>query len=172
MRKVYRGKDVEVSFDLEICTHIGECLRGDRGVFQLHRRPWVMPDQAEADTVAQVVERCPSGALQYQRLDGGPQEAHPGTSVTPLRNGPLLVVGDIEVHRDDGTIERLPRATLCRCGQSEHKPFCDNEHIRVGFRAPGIPFKIRISPVRPRLKEPMSPADDPRGTVGAVGPAD
>jgi CDGSH-type Zn-finger protein len=82
--------------------------------------------------------------------------------VTPIRNGPLLVTGDIEVRREDGTVERLPRVTLCRCGSSKNKPFCDNQHLAVGFRAPGLPFKIHISPVRPVLEEPISKSEDPR----------
>jgi uncharacterized Fe-S cluster protein YjdI/CDGSH-type Zn-finger protein len=162
MRKVYRGTDVEVSFDLDICVHIGECLRGQSEVFKLNRRPWVLPDQASADVVADVVLRCPSGALQFRRLDGGPEETHEGTTVTPVRNGPLLVVGQIEVRREDQTIEVLPRAMLCRCGFSNHKPFCDNEHLSVGFRAPGVPLKIRLSAVRPRLDQPISKSEDPR----------
>lgn len=159
---MYRGGDIEVSFDLDICVHIGECLRGDRRVFNLKRRPWVLPDEADADTVAQIVERCPSGALLYRRLDGGPQEKPRGTNITPIRNGPLLVTGDVEVRREDGTVERLPRATLCRCGLSNHKPFCDNQHIEAGFRAPGVPFKINLSPVRPKLMEPIGKSEDPR----------
>jgi len=163
MRKVYRGRDVEVSFDLDICIHVGECLRGDPNVFKLHRRPWALPDEGSADVVAEVVERCPSGALLYRRLDGGRQEEHRRTTtVTPMRNGPLIVTGEIEVRREDGTVETLPRATLCRCGQSEHKPFCDNKHISIGFQAPGEPFKIHLSPVRPRLDQPISKAEDPR----------
>ena len=162
MRKVYRGRDIEVSFDLDLCVHIGECLRGHKGVFNLERRPWLLPDEAEADLVAEIVERCPSGALLYHRHDGGQEEAHHGTTVTPIRNGPLLVTGDIEVRREDGTIERLPRVTLCRCGLSNNKPFCDNEHLVTAFRAPGVPFKIHISPVRPSLAEPISKSEDPR----------
>ena len=163
MRKVYRGHDIEVSFDLDICVHVGECLRGERNVFQLDRRPWVLPDVGEADVVAEVIERCPSGALQYRRLDGKPQERTPETTtVTPLRDGPLLVTGRIEVKRDDGTVEVLPRATLCRCGRSEHKPFCDNQHLGSGFRAPGEKFKIHLSPVRAQLDKPMTKAEDPR----------
>jgi uncharacterized Fe-S cluster protein YjdI/CDGSH-type Zn-finger protein len=162
VRKVYRGRDIEVSFDLDICIHIAECLRGHPGVFQLERRPWLLPDAAEADLVAEIVERCPSGALLYRRLDGGRQEEAGGTKVTPIRNGPLLVTGDMEVRHEDGTVEKLPRATLCRCGFSEHKPFCDNQHLAVNFRAPGQPFKIHISPVRPRLSEPISKSEDPR----------
>jgi uncharacterized Fe-S cluster protein YjdI/CDGSH-type Zn-finger protein len=162
MRKVYRGRDIEVSFDLDLCVHIGECLRGHKGVFDLQRRPWLLPDEAEADLVAEIVERCPSGALLYHRHDGGAEEAHEGTNVTPIRNGPLLVTGDIEVRREDGTVERLPRVTLCRCGSSKNKPFCDNQHLAIGFRAPGLPFKIHISPVRPELAEPISKSEDPR----------
>jgi uncharacterized Fe-S cluster protein YjdI/CDGSH-type Zn-finger protein len=162
VRKVYRGRDVEVSFDLDICVHIGECLRGHGDVFNLRRRPWVLPDEADADLVAEIVERCPSGALLYRRLDGGPQEAPKGAKVTPIRNGPLLVTGEIEVSREDGTVETLPRATLCRCGISKHKPFCDNEHLTMDFRAPGVPFKIHLSPVRQRLDEPIAKTDDPR----------
>ncbi len=102
--------------------------------------------------------------MQFRRLDGGPDEEHEGTTVTPVLNGPLLVVGRIEVQREDRTIEVLPRATLCRCGYSNHKPFCDNEHLKIGFKAPGIQMKIHLSPVRPRLEQPISKAADPRGS--------
>ena len=163
MRKAYRGRDIEVSFDLDLCVHVAECLRGDRQVFQLDRRPWVLPDAAEAEVVAQVVERCPSGALQYRRLDGAAQESHTvGVRIVPIRDGPLLVTGVISVTSDAGTVETLPRATLCRCGQSGHKPFCDNTHLAVGFRAPGVPYKIHLSEVRHRLDRPISKAEDPR----------
>ena len=162
MRKTYRGKDIEVTFDLDICIHIAECLRGERDVFQLERRPWVLPDEGDADAIAQVVERCPSGALQYWRHDGGAQESSIGTTITPIRDGPLFVVGEVEVRHDDGTVEKLPRATLCRCGLSNHKPFCDNEHLRQGFKAPGVAFKIHLSPVRPRLEAPINRSEDPR----------
>jgi uncharacterized Fe-S cluster protein YjdI/CDGSH-type Zn-finger protein len=163
MRKVYRGRGIEVSFDLDICVHIAECLRGQRQVFQLNRRPWILPDAAPADEVADVVRRCPSGALLYQRLDGGPKE-DPGetTTITPIRNGPLLVSGKIEVRREDGSVETLPRATLCRCGESQHKPFCDNQHLATHFTAPGIPFRIHLSPVRPQLDKPITKEEDSR----------
>ena len=163
MRKVYRGRDIEVSFDLDVCIHIGECLRGHREVFQLKRRPWILPDQGPADDVAEVVRMCPSGALQNRRLDGGQEEDSNGpTRITPMRDGPLLVTGRIEVRRENGTVEILPRATLCRCGESLHKPFCDNRHLAIGFHAPGPPFRIHLSPVRAQLDEPMAKAADPR----------
>ncbi len=165
MRKVYRGDGIEVSFDLDLCVHVGECLRGHAGVFQARRRPWILPNEADPDTVAEVVRRCPSGALQYQRLDGGEQERHEGTTVRPIRDGPLLVVGDIRVQLEDGSVETLPRATLCRCGRSKNKPFCDNQHLSTDFKAPGVPFKVHLSPVRPRLREPIDKVADPRRTA-------
>jgi uncharacterized Fe-S cluster protein YjdI/CDGSH-type Zn-finger protein len=164
VRKVYRGRDIEVSFDLDICVHIGECLRGQPEVFDLNRRPWILPDMADADEVAEIVQRCPSGALLYRRHDGGPEEDPDGpATVIPIRDGPLLVTGKVEVRREDGDVEILPRATLCRCGQSQHKPFCDNQHLAAGFRAPGHPFRIHLSPVRPQVDKPMTKAEDPRG---------
>jgi len=162
VRKVYRGNDVEVSFDLDICVHIGECLRGDRNVFKLDRRPWVLPDAAATDDVVRVIERCPSGALQYRRIDGGAQERHEGVQMVAIRDGPLMVTGEITVSREDGSVETLPRATLCRCGQSNHKPFCDNRHLEVSFRAPGVPYKIHLTEVRHELNRPISRAEDPR----------
>jgi uncharacterized Fe-S cluster protein YjdI/CDGSH-type Zn-finger protein len=164
VRRTYRGTDIEVTFDLAECIHIGECLRGLPEVFSLDRRPWISPDAASADDIAAVIERCPSGALQYRRLDGGPEESAPEpAAVTPMRNGPLLVRGRIEVRREDGSVEVLPRATLCRCGSSANKPFCDNTHLRIGFRAPGEVFHIELSPVRRVIDQPMDRASDPRG---------
>src|SRR6185437_4427285 len=117
-----------------------------------------------ADAVAGIVELCPSGALQYRRLDGGREEVVPeATALTPIKNGPLMVRGRIDVTREDGTVETMPRATLCRCGQSLHKPFCDNEHIKVGFRAPGVAYKIHLSPVRLAEDRPIEKEADPRG---------
>src|SRR2546422_468392 len=134
MRRTYRGRDVEVTFDLDVCIHVGECLMSLPATFDARGRPWIDADASDTDAVAEVVERCPSGALRYHRLDGAPDEeaASPAT-VTPIQNGPLLVRGSIEIRRPDGTVETTPRATLCRCGLSANKPFCDNSHLRSGF---------------------------------------
>jgi uncharacterized Fe-S cluster protein YjdI len=67
MRKTYEGKEIDVSFDPEVCQHSGECVRGLPGVFDTKRRPWILPDGAPAHEVAAQVSRCPSGALQFVR---------------------------------------------------------------------------------------------------------
>ena len=163
-RRVYRGENVEVSFDLDVCIHVGVCLAGLPGVFELHRRPWIKPDNADPDAVTEVVQRCPSGALQFHRLDGAADEAPPSTTqITPLRNGPLLVRGRTEVTHADGTMEAFPRATLCRCGLSNNKPFCDNSHLASDFAAAGGRIRIPASPVRPHPDQPIDRKVDPRG---------
>jgi uncharacterized Fe-S cluster protein YjdI len=67
VRKTYEGKQIDVSFDAEICQHAGNCVRGLPAVFETGRKPWILPDNATAEEVAAQVERCPSGALRYQR---------------------------------------------------------------------------------------------------------
>ena len=138
-RRTYRGTAIEVSFDGELCIHARECVRGLPAVFDRDRRPWILADEADAEDVRSVVERCPTGALLYRRLDGQPEE-RPATvtTVVPVENGPLEVRGDLLVRHADGSVERLLRAALCRCGQSKNKPFCDNSHLETGFQAPGV----------------------------------
>lgn len=132
MRKDYPGKDLVVSFDLTRCIHSANCLRAVPAVFDVNKRPWIATDAAPADAIAAAIARCPSGALQYRRLDGGPEEAvaSPPT-IVPFRNGPLLVRGDVQLNG----ASLAPRAALCRCGQSANKPYCDNTHRKVGFTA-------------------------------------
>lgn len=67
MRKTYAGREVDVSFDPEVCIHSGNCVRGLPAVFDTKRKPWIAPDAAAADDVVAQVKRCPSGALQFER---------------------------------------------------------------------------------------------------------
>jgi uncharacterized Fe-S cluster protein YjdI/CDGSH-type Zn-finger protein len=136
--RIYRGSGIEVSFDVALCIHATECVRGLPAVFDRGRRPWITPDDATAQQVSVVVERCPTGALTYHRLDGQPDEQTRGvTVVTPVENGPLVARGDLVVRHEDGHLERLPRSAFCRCGHSKNKPFCDNGHVEAGFKAAG-----------------------------------
>ncbi|HEX3932853.1 MAG TPA: (4Fe-4S)-binding protein [Nocardioides sp.] len=137
-RRTYRGTDIEVTFDDDLCIHATECVRGLSEVFDRDHRPWIRPDDAPAEQVSMVVERCPTGALTYRRLDGQVDErTRPVTVVTTVENGPLVLRGDLVVRRTDGQLERLPRAALCRCGRSGNKPFCDGSHLAAGFEAAG-----------------------------------
>lgn len=61
----YRGKQVDVYFNLSICTHSCVCIRQEPQVFKLKRVPWIMPDEATDVQVMRLIDNCPSGALQY-----------------------------------------------------------------------------------------------------------
>lgn len=131
----YEGKDVDVSWDGRLCIHIGECGRSDDAMFVSGRKPWCNPDLVELGQALDVVTRCPTGALSYQRKDGAPGEQAPQHNrVVVANNGPLYLTGDLAI---SGGGEDQPgvsfRAALCRCGLSKNKPFCDNSHEAGGF---------------------------------------
>jgi uncharacterized Fe-S cluster protein YjdI len=67
VRTTYVGVDVDVSFDPEVCVHSGNCVRGQPPIFDTSRKPWIVPDAAAADDVVAQVQRCPSGALEFER---------------------------------------------------------------------------------------------------------
>ncbi|WP_419697182.1 CDGSH iron-sulfur domain-containing protein [Mesorhizobium muleiense] len=55
-------------------------------------------------------------------------------TVTPTKNGPLKLEGNLEIVTGTGhTVDRTQRTFLCRCGHSANKPFCDGTHKKVGF---------------------------------------
>ncbi len=70
-----------------------------------------------------------------------------GATITPYRDGPLIVRGDFRlVDQDGGEIDPGRRTiALCRCGKSGIKPFCDGTHKRAGFSAPSAPSRPRPS---------------------------
>ena len=138
LTRVYDGEGIRVEWYASRCVHSAACIKALPAVFDPRRRPWVDVERAHADAIAEAVERCPTGALHYRRLDGGPEEAVPDSvSITTVRNGPHLLRGDIEVRDEHGAlIRRDTRVALCRCGRSGHMPFCDNSHRETGYREP------------------------------------
>jgi uncharacterized Fe-S cluster protein YjdI/CDGSH-type Zn-finger protein len=134
----YRTEQIVVAWEPRLCIHTGHCVRGLPAVFDPQARPWVALDAATADEVAAVVQRCPTGALHFRRLDGGPQEPVPErTTITERPNGPLFVRGNIQIVGQAGQVIREDtRVALCRCGHSGNKPFCDGSHRQAGFRTP------------------------------------
>lgn len=134
--KTYQGKHIVVTFAPDRCTHVAECLKGLPRVFMEIRQPWIMPDLEDPDDVARVVMHCPTGALHFKRLDGGPKEPVPeDNTVTVAWDGPLYIRGDLEIRNLSGkSILRDFRVALCRCGKSRHPPLCDGSHEHSGFR--------------------------------------
>lgn len=122
----YEGPGIAVSYEAARCLHAAECVRGLPEVFNVDRRPWVAPAAASPDRVAEVVERCPSGALQYHREDGVPGEVPPSPARASLHgDGVLHLRGDLRVSTPDG--ERAEsRVMLCGCAHTRQAPFCDH----------------------------------------------
>ena len=136
VERVYRSDKIAVYWDPTQCIHVGFCFRGLPGVFKPQARPWVEVDQADPEQIAEVVMRCPSGALRFERLDGGPQEPVPEeTTISAQPNGPLYLRGRLRIVQEDGSERVETRVALCRCGNSANKPFCDGTHLRARFRS-------------------------------------
>ena len=130
----YRTDDIVVFWEPGLCIHSARCLQGLPQVFDTERRPWVDVTAASPEQIAEVVMRCPTSALRFERLDGGAQEEGiQPTTIQARRDGPLWVRGDLQIVDQDGSVRQLTRAVLCRCGHSANRPFCDNTHRKIGF---------------------------------------
>ena len=153
-KRTYTTDAIEVLWNSERCVHTGICLKTLPEVFDTSRRPWVTVDAAEADAIAAAIERCPSGALAYRRLDGRSGEVPPAeTTIVPWPNGPLYVRGSVEVRDRRGELFAAgTRMALCRCGHSQNQPFCDLSHREAGFKN-----NPRVIP--PRRETAQSPGE-------------
>jgi CDGSH-type Zn-finger protein/uncharacterized Fe-S cluster protein YjdI len=146
--EVAKGRDVTVLFDAKRCIHSRHCVLDAPTVFKANTPgEWIFPDTVAADWVAHVAQLCPSGAIRYRRSDGVADEGAPAVNQLRLReNGPYAVHAPLKVAgRDDGY-----RATLCRCGQSANKPWCDGSHVSAKFVASGEPPSLNVEPLAVR----------------------
>ncbi|MFI8323963.1 (4Fe-4S)-binding protein [Streptomyces sp. NPDC085529] len=124
--KEYDGEGITVTFEPRRCLHAAECVHGLPEVFDLSRRPWVLPDAAVPERVAEVIRRCPSGALQYRPAAGGAaEEPDAPTRVRRNPSGQLVVRGDLLVAGEQG-VRHESRVLLCGCGASGNQPYCDH----------------------------------------------
>lgn len=139
IEKRYSNDDITVIWQPGKCIHSTICWRGLSTVFDPRKKPWVTISGAESEAIMKQVDRCPSGALSYVRNEVKGAEAHVETEVDTIvetmKNGPLMVYGNITVRDHKGHEEHKNRVTaFCRCGHSHNKPFCDGSHVRVGFK--------------------------------------
>jgi CDGSH-type Zn-finger protein/uncharacterized Fe-S cluster protein YjdI len=135
----YDAEGIRVTYDAARCIHVAECVHGLPDVFDPESRPWIDAGAASPDELAAVVRRCPTGALAYERLDGGSQEKPaPGNELRMVPNGPIYASGDLVLlDADRRELSREIRAAFCRCGDSRNMPFCDGGHVEAGFEDSG-----------------------------------
>lgn len=142
------GRALTVHFEGQRCIHSRHCVLDASEVFKANTPgEWIFPDAAPLETVIGVAHACPSGAIRYTRHDGGADEAPPPVNQLRIReNGPYAVHAPLRLAgQSDGL-----RATLCRCGQSARKPWCDGSHATAGFVASGEPPTGDTSPLAVR----------------------
>ena len=156
------GRNLTLLYEAKRCIHARFCVTGAPAVFLANvQGPWIHPDAMPVERLADIAHACPSGAIRYRRTDGQPDEAPPPVNLVAVREaGPYAVRGDIRL---DGAAIGY-RATLCRCGASKNKPFCDGSHHEIQFAATGEPptgptdmLPVRDGPlaVDPQLDGPL-----------------
>lgn len=128
----YPGTDIVVKNDGSLCIHAGFCTNEISNVWQMTQ------DSSDSDVRAQImkmVDQCPSGSLAYALEAGGNTvEIELPKEIALLPDSAMWVTGGIPVVRSDGApCEVRNRVTLCRCGASKNKPFCDGSHEESGF---------------------------------------
>lgn len=134
----YENDEVEVTWDQKRCIHAKECVHGLPDVFDISKKPWINPSEAESlEKLKKVIEACPTGALHYNfKTKDVPESPDIANTMSIAKDGPLYVRGDIHmVDMDDTTVMKDTRVAFCRCGASSNKPFCDNSHIEAKFES-------------------------------------
>jgi CDGSH-type Zn-finger protein/uncharacterized Fe-S cluster protein YjdI len=131
------GERLELSFEAKRCIHSRFCVTWAPQVFLANvKGPWIHPDAMPVERLVEVAHACPSGAIRYRRLDGQPDESAPPVNLATVREaGPYAFRAQLVI---DGAPAGF-RATLCRCGASKNKPYCDGSHHEIGFSASGEP---------------------------------
>jgi len=149
--KEYSNKDLIVYWEPERCSHSAICLKRLPSVFDVDRRPWVNINAASPEEIIKTIDECPSGALKYSLPEGSPVNPDlakgPGSRdaasnaaaslvrIKVIRNGPLVLEGPYQLQDVDGSIKQeTGKTSLCRCGLSEKRPFCDGTHYRKGWK--------------------------------------
>lgn len=135
--KEYSNGDLTVIWKPKTCIHAAECVKRLPNVYKPNEKPWIQVENATTEELKDQINACPSGALSY-RMEGvtedSPQE-NEHIKVEVLKDGPLLVHGNLDVADSDGGHEMKTRTTaFCRCGASANKPYCDGEHNNIGFK--------------------------------------
>jgi CDGSH-type Zn-finger protein len=132
----YVGKEITIHDNRGICSHVGFCTESLPSVFKQGEEPWIDPNGASKDEIITTIEKCPSGALSYslEGVEHRDQEREP--LVTVSTDGPYFVTGGIQIVGHENRAEEVSNehCTLCRCGSSKNKPFCDGTHWSIGFK--------------------------------------
>jgi len=133
-RDDYAGQKMTIHDNRSICAHAGVCTDNLPSVFRMKQEPWIDSDAASIEEIIAIIEKWPSGALSYtlESTEGAYQNLEPGIFIAP--DGPYVVSGCpdlLDIDWREGASQQ--QYTLCRCGASKNKPFCDGSHWSIEF---------------------------------------
>lgn len=128
--RVWEGKTIRTFFNPNTCMHVFYC----KPLKELRKRELEGDTEAAAE-IARVVQSCPSGALSYESTEVEAPASTDGPDIDIRAGGECRVQTAFEINATPGERQDMSRATLCRCGLSKNKPWCDGAHKkRENFR--------------------------------------
>ena len=157
--KRYRNEDITVYWKPSTCIHASYCYRELIDVFDPSRRPWIDMNGASTEQIIEVVNLCPTDALSWKWNDEEkneniesnqlnhikfrrpelmskkePKVEEEPVSVKIMVDGPIVFKGNLILEYNNTKKEvKNSIISICRCGISDHQPFCDGKHRKVGF---------------------------------------
>ena len=135
VRKDYVGTKITIHDNRSICSHAGFCTERLNSVFRLKAEPWIDPDAAPVEEIIETIKKCPSGALSYSIAGVEHRDQDREPTITVSKDGPYCITGGIAFTGEPRAVGASEEHyTLCRCGGSKNKPFCDGSHWYIKFK--------------------------------------
>jgi len=136
---ILKGPDLILADAEEYCAFARFCHTVEGNVWELTEDSDI---PAARENAVKAASECPAGRLvAYDKQTKEPFEIHYEPAISVLQDpqrgvsGPLWVKGGIPIESSDGEVYEIRnRVTLCRCGKSRNKPYCDATHVSVRFR--------------------------------------
>jgi len=153
----YTNDEITVFWKPSKCIHATTCFRELIEVFNPGRRPWVNMNGASSRKIIEVVNKCPTQALEWkynkdlskaeldrsmravsdeetpETISTREQEKKP-VKVQVMKEGPIVVEGDFKIIGVNGNeLKSMIMTSFCRCGGSKSMPYCDGTHRKIGF---------------------------------------
>ncbi len=136
--KIFEGSDFDLLDNEQLCAFARFCHKPEGDV-------WTLTDESDdpkcRDDAVKAACDCPAGRLViWDKKTEVAIEPEYDPSIVIIQDperlcsGPIWVRGGIPVESSDGSVYEIRnRITLCRCGKSRNKPFCDATHVMIGF---------------------------------------
>lgn len=124
----YVGKDITVNFNRSICAGAANCVKHKEVFSSGSSTNWIHPDNDTNEKIIETIKSCPSGALSYILENGTHIDSRDEAKISIVKNGPYNVQAIEHEFRPVPMNFSTTKYTLCRCGMSKNKPYCDYSH--------------------------------------------